>query len=130
MEAAARDLADALAFYPRVTDVDDGFSPGKQQLDFTITPAGTSLGLSAQTVASQVRAAYYGTEVLRQQRGRNEVKVVVRRPETERVSEYDLEELMIMTPGGQEVLLRDVVNIKRGVPTLSSNGVMAVESCL
>lgn len=114
LEAAARDLADALAFYPRVTDVDDGFSPGKQQLDFTITPAGTSLGLSAQTVASQVRAAYYGTEVLRQQRGRNEVKVVVRRPETERVSEYDLEELMIMTPGGQEVLLRDVVNIKRG----------------
>lgn len=114
LEAAARDLAEALSFYPRVTDVDDGFSPGKQQLDFTLTAAGKSLGLTAQEVASQVRAAYYGTEVLRQQRGRNEIKVLVRRPESERVSEYDLEELMILTPDGKEVLLREVVNIKRG----------------
>ncbi|BCS87961.1 efflux RND transporter permease subunit [Pseudodesulfovibrio sediminis] len=114
LESAAHDLAKILGDYPRVSDVDDGFSPGKQQLDFTITPAGLSLGLTAQDVASQVRAAYYGTEVLRQQRGRNEVKVVVRRPENERVSEYNLDELMIMTPGDQEVLLRDVVNVKRG----------------
>lgn len=114
LEAAARDLAESLAYYPRVKDVDDGFSPGKEQLDFAITPAGMSLGLTAQEVASQVRASYYGTEVLRQQRGRNEIKVVVRRPESERISEYDLEELMIMTPGGKEVLLRDVVEMKRG----------------
>ncbi len=114
LESAARDLADALTYYPRVKDIDDGFSPGKQQLDFTVTPAGMSLGLTAQSVADQVRAAYYGTEVLRQQRGRNEIKVVVRRPESERISEYDLEELMIMTPSGVEVLLRDVVNIERG----------------
>jgi len=114
LEAAAKELAEALSYYPRVKDVDDGFSPGKQQLDFTITPAGTSLGLTAQEVASQVRAAYYGTEVLRQQRGRNEIKVVVRRPESERVSEYDLEELMIMTPDGKDVLLREVVDINRG----------------
>lgn len=114
LEAAAQELADALAFYPIVTDVDAGFSLGKQQLDFKITPAGTSLGLTAQDVASQVRAAYYGEEVLRQQRGRNEIKVLVRRPESERVSEYDLEELTVMTPAGSQVLLREVVEIKRG----------------
>ncbi|WP_147820605.1 efflux RND transporter permease subunit [Salidesulfovibrio onnuriiensis] len=114
LEAAAADLAESLALYPGVKDVDDGFSPGKEQLDFKITPAGNSLGLTAQEVASQVRAAYYGTEVLRQQRGRNEVKVVVRRPENERVSEYDLEELMIKTPDGMDVPLREVVTIKRG----------------
>ncbi|QGY39566.1 MMPL family transporter [Pseudodesulfovibrio cashew] len=114
LESAASALADALEQYPRVKDVDDGFSPGKRQLDFTITPAGTSLGLTAEDVARQVRAAYYGTEVLRQQRGRNEIKVVVRRPENERVSEYDLEELMVMTPSGTEVPLREVVDIKQG----------------
>ncbi|QJB55624.1 efflux RND transporter permease subunit [Pseudodesulfovibrio sp. zrk46] len=114
LEAAATDLAEALSYYPRVSDVDDGFSAGKRQLDFKITPAGTSLGLTAQSVASQVRAAYYGTEVLRQQRGRNEVKVVVRRPESERVSEYDLEELTIRTPDDKDVLLREVVEIKQG----------------
>ncbi|OIQ51707.1 Swarming motility protein SwrC [Pseudodesulfovibrio hydrargyri] len=121
LERAARDLADALEQYPRVKDVDDGFSPGKDQLDFTMTPAGRALGLTAQGVAAQVRAAYYGREVLRQQRGRNEVKVMVRRPENERISEYDLEELMLKTPDGKEVLLRDVVDVKRGSAYTSIN---------
>jgi multidrug efflux pump subunit AcrB len=114
LETSADELADALRFFPNVKDIDNGFSPGKEQLDFTIKPEGESLGLTAQDVASQVRAAYDGTEVLRQQRGRNEIKVVVRRPENERVSEFDLEELMIQTPNGTEVPLREVVNIKRG----------------
>jgi multidrug efflux pump subunit AcrB len=121
LEKAARELAEALEQYPGVTDVDDGYSPGKDQLDFTMTPAGQALGLTAQDVASQVRAAYYGREVLRQQRGRNEVKVVVRRPESERVSEYDLEELVVKTPDGKEVLLRDVVDVKRGSAYTSIN---------
>ncbi|MGE4421334.1 MAG: efflux RND transporter permease subunit [Pseudodesulfovibrio sp.] len=121
LERAARELASTLEQYPRVKDVDDGFSPGKDQLDFTMNPAGRALGLTAQDVASQVRAAYYGREVLRQQRGRNEVKVVVRRPESERISEYDLEELMLKTPDGKEVLLRDVVDVKRGSAYTSIN---------
>jgi len=114
LEAAADQLAEALSYFPNAKDIDAGYSPGKQQLDFTIRPEGQSLGLTAQEVASQVRAAYYGTEVLRQQRGRNEIKVVVRRPEAERVSEFDLEEFMVRTPGGAEVPLREVVNIERG----------------
>jgi len=114
LEAAARDLADVLSEYPKVTDVDAGFSNGKRQLDFKILPEGTSLGLTAQDVASQVRAAYYGKEVLRQQRGRNEIKVMVRLPESERVSEYNLEEMMIMAPSGKQVPLREVVKIDTG----------------
>lgn len=114
LESAAAELAAGLSYYPRVKDVDDGFSPGKEQLDFTLTPTGKSLGLTAQGVADQVRAAYYGVEVLRQQRGRNEIKVVVRRPESERISEFDFEELMIMASSGSEILLREAVNIERG----------------
>ncbi|MBI9079864.1 MAG: efflux RND transporter permease subunit [Pseudodesulfovibrio sp.] len=114
LETAAAELAESLRYFPNVKDIDNGFSPGKQQLDFSVKPEGESLGLTAQEVANQIRAAYYGTEVLRQQRGRNEIKVVVRRPESERVSEYNLEELMIRTPDGKEVLLREVVDIKRG----------------
>jgi multidrug efflux pump subunit AcrB len=114
LETAADELAEALSYFPNAKDIDSGYTPGKQQLDFTIRPEGQSLGLTAQEVASQVRAAYYGTEVLRQQRGRNEIKVVVRRPESERVSEFDLEEFMVRTPDGAEVPLREVVNIERG----------------
>jgi len=114
LETASRDLASSLSFFPSVKDIDDGFQPGKQQVDFKVLPEGRSLGLRAQEVAKQVRHAFYGAEVLRQQRGRNEIKVMVRLPEKERISEYGLEELMLRTPGGREVTLRQVVEMKRG----------------
>jgi multidrug efflux pump subunit AcrB len=114
LERASADLATSLSFFPNIKDIDDGFQPGKQQVDFKILPEGRSLGLRAQEVARQVRHAFYGAEVLRQQRGRNEVKVMVRLPEKERITEYGLEELMLRTPGGREVPLRQVVAMKRG----------------
>jgi multidrug efflux pump subunit AcrB len=114
LEAASAELAKALSYFPNVKDFDDGFQPGKQQVDYTIRPEGAAFGLSAKEVANQVRYAFYGAEVLRQQRGRNEVTVTVRLPESERTSEYNLEELIVRTPSGKEVPLREVVNIKRG----------------
>ncbi|MBU4209288.1 MAG: efflux RND transporter permease subunit, partial [Proteobacteria bacterium] len=90
LERASSDMAEALSFYPNAKDIDDGFSPGKQQIDFKIKPEARSLGLEANEVARQVRHAFYGAEALRQQRGRNEVKVLVRFPRQERISEYSL----------------------------------------
>jgi multidrug efflux pump subunit AcrB len=114
LEKAAAEAAKALGFYPNVKDIDDGFAPGKQQIDFQIKPEAQSLGLRSQEVARQVRHAYYGAEVLRQQRGRNEVKVMVRLPKAERVSEYNLEEMVLRTPNGGEIPLRYAVTITRG----------------
>ena len=114
LEKASAELAAALAFFPTVTDIDDGFSPGKQQIDFQIKPEGRSLGLRSREVARQVRHAFYGAEALRQQRGRNEVKVMVRLPKEERVSEYNLEQMILRTPAGTEVPLKETVSIKRG----------------
>ncbi|MFT6110022.1 MAG: multidrug efflux pump subunit AcrB, partial [Planctomycetota bacterium] len=84
VELAARELAEALAQYEGVSDLDDGTASGKQQLSISLTPEGRSLGLTAQNVASQLRASFYGAEALRQQRGRNEIKVLVRLPREER----------------------------------------------
>jgi len=114
LERASADMAEALSFYPNAKDIDDGFSPGKQQIDFKIKPEARSLGLEAREVARQVRHAFYGAEVLRQQRGRNEVKVLVRLPRQERISEYSLEEMVLRTPKGTEILLRDAVYVSRG----------------
>ena len=114
LERASSDMAEALSFYPNAKDIDDGFSPGKQQIDFKIKPEARSLGLEANEVARQVRHAFYGAEALRQQRGRNEVKVLVRFPRQERISEYSLEEMVLRTPKGTEILLRDAVYISRG----------------
>jgi multidrug efflux pump subunit AcrB len=114
LEKASTDLAAELSNYPLVKDIDDGFQPGKEQLDFKIKPEGKSLGLTAQNVARQVRSSFYGAEAVRQQRGRNEVKIMVRLPEDERTSEFNLEELMLRTPSGVEVPLREVVEMERG----------------
>jgi multidrug efflux pump subunit AcrB len=61
-----------------------------------------------------VRNAYYGAEVLRQQRGRNEIKVKVRLPKEERALEHNLEEMILRTPTGTEIPLREAVSVKRG----------------
>ena len=114
LERASLDLAERLTEFANVKDIDSGYSAGKQQLDFRITPAGQSLGLTAGEVARQVRSAFHGTEALQQQRGRNEVKVRVRLPAGERESEFHVENLMIRTPGGRYVPLLQVAEVERG----------------
>ena len=114
LEQASSELADALKYYPSVQDVDDGFAPGKQQIDFKLRPEARSLGLTSREIAQQMRYAFYGAEVLRQQRGRNEIKVMVRLPKQERISEYNLEEMILSTPNGGETPLRSVVTVNRG----------------
>ncbi len=114
LEQAATQLADALRSYQGVKDIDDGFSLGKPQLDFKVKPEARSLGITASMLGRQVRSAFYGAEALRQQRGREEVKVMVRLPEAERKSEYNVEELLILAPGGGEIPLREAATVTRG----------------
>jgi multidrug efflux pump subunit AcrB len=114
LEQASAELAQALEHYPQVSDIDDGFAPGKQQLDLTLTEHARSLGLTVRDVALQIRHAYDGAEVLRQQRGRNEVTVNVMLKEAERDTEYSFENMLIRTPGGGEIPLLEAVNIERG----------------
>jgi multidrug efflux pump subunit AcrB len=114
LEAASGELATALARFPAVTDIDDGFALGKEQFNFQLRPQGRALGLTAQEVARQVRNAFYGAEVLRQQRGRHELKVMVRLPSEERASEYDIESLLLRTPAGHEIPLNEAVTVTRG----------------
>jgi multidrug efflux pump subunit AcrB len=114
LEQASEDLAESVATYPLTRDVDDGFQPGKEQLDFSILPEGKSLGLTARDVARQVRFAFYGAEVVRQQRGRNEIKVMVRLPEGDRSSEQIVQDLLVRTDAGTYVPMHEVAEIVRG----------------
>jgi multidrug efflux pump subunit AcrB len=114
LDRASAALAERLDEFANVKDVDDGFTPGKEQLDFSIRPEGQALGLTSREVARQVRNAFSGVEALRQQRGRNEVTVRVRLPADERRSEFDIENLMIRTPAGSFVPLMEVAEVERG----------------
>jgi len=111
---ASAEVAETLGAYSDLTNIENGFSSGKQQLDFKLKEAvATPLGLTSQMVASQIRTAFYGAEALREQRGRNELKVMVRLPEDQRVSEHDLEALEIRTPVGGFVPLGQVAEFTR-----------------
>jgi len=114
LEQAATELATLLKDYNGVGDIDNGVSLGKPQYNFSLNPEGRALGLTTADLASQVRASFYGAEALRQQRGRNEVKVQVRLPEAERESIYTVEDLILRTPQGGEIPLIEAADIDLG----------------
>lgn len=114
LELASAELAKKLQEYSGVKDIDDGFSGGKPQLDMTLTAQGRSLGFTASELGRQVRSALFGAEALRQQRGRDEVRVMVRLPERERGSEHDIESLLLRSPGGGQSPLAVVAAVDRG----------------
>ncbi len=114
LEAAAADLAGLLAGYAGVADIDDGVSHGKPQLSLTVKPEARSLGINATDLARQLRGSFYGAEALRQQRGRNEIKVMVRLPEHERRTAHTIEQLVIRTPQGGEIPLIQAATVDYG----------------
>lgn len=115
LEEAGRDLRAIIEEYAGVSDTDDGVPSGKRQLSFSVTPYGESLGITAAELGRQVRGAFFGSEALRQQRGRNEVKVRVKLPEEERATLHTLDELIIRSPAGGEVALFDAAYVNEGV---------------
>ncbi|WP_237443073.1 efflux RND transporter permease subunit [Sinobacterium norvegicum] len=114
LQQASAALAAAMTEFSEVSDIADGYSLGKPQLDIALLPKGQSLGLTNNAIASQLRSAFYGAEALRQQRGRHEVKVMVRMDEADRLSQYDLEQLNIVTPSGDYVPLIEVAEVHYG----------------
>jgi len=100
--------------YAATRNINDNYNKGKQQYNFTLLPEGQLLGLTPEDVGRQVRNAFYGAVALRQLRGTNEIEVRVKLPLSERKDHSTLENLIIQTPNGQEVPLRDVAKIESG----------------
>ncbi len=109
---AADELKEELAEYPGVFDINDSFLPGKKEMQLKLEPAARSLGLTLNDLAQQVRHAFYGAEALRLQRDQDEVKVLVRYPESERKSLSYVENMRIRTPDGSETPFRQVAQVK------------------
>ena len=121
LEQAAVQLSEALQGFPAVGDIDAGVSQGKRQLDLTLTDTAKSLGLSAEDIGRQLRASLYGAEAFRQQRGRDQIKVMVRLPEEERVTLDDVNNIMIRAGNGLWLPLPDLVEIDQGRAYASIN---------
>ena len=115
LKAATEFVKAGLAKFPGVIDIADSDRPGKDEIRFTrLTPSGEALGFKLADIARQVRDAFYGNEVQRLQRGRDEVKVMVRYPKRDREALVTLEEMKVRTPAGDGIPLREVVEYEHG----------------
>jgi len=121
LEAASARLAASIEDFAGVKDIDDGFRSGKEQLDFELTPDARRLGITEIDLARQLRSAFFGAEAVRQQRGRNEVRVFVRLPRGEREREWNVEKFMLRTPAGAEIPLSEAAVMTRGQSYTSIN---------
>jgi len=115
LELAASRLGTQLDTYAGVDSIDTGFETGIPQLDLELSPLGRAAGLTPLELGRQIRGHFFGSEVVREQRGREELRVWVRRPRSERASEAHIDDTVLRTPGGAELPLRDAARIRRGV---------------
>lgn len=111
LEAAVEEAKEWLAKKKGVTDIEDDLRLGKYELVLSLNEKGRSLNLDESRLIRTVRAAYFGEEAMRLQRGRHEVRLMVRLPEEDRKSMASFEDIMIRDANGVERPLTTVANI-------------------
>ena len=118
--AASAEIKTFLAQFAGVADIADSFRAGKEEVQLSVRESALPLGLTQIDLARQVRQAFYGEEAQRVQRGRDDVRVMVRFPESERRSLGSLEEMRIRTQDGAEVPFAAVAEaeVRRGFASI------------
>lgn len=109
---AADHLKRSLEQIEGTTDVTDSFKEGKTEYIFELTEEGLATGLTSAELGRQLRAAFFGLEAQRFQRGESEIIVYVRYPKEERESLSTLNQTRIRLADGREVPLSAVARIK------------------
>jgi len=104
LEQASSRLIGALSGINGVFDVHSDQDEGMREIELRLKPSARTLGITLRDMAAQVRAAFFGAEAVRVQRGREDVRVYVRLPEDERNSIADVERYRVRVPGGQVAL--------------------------
>jgi len=114
LQKAAIELKAKISSYPGTYDITDSFRSGKKEIKLKLTPQAETLGLTLNDLARQVRQGFYGEEVQRIQRGRDEIKVMVRYPKDQRQSIGDLENMRVRLPGGGEIPFHVAAEVDHG----------------
>jgi len=111
----ADSVVDGLRRLGGVYDIRSDHVPGIPEVQLELRPEARTLGLTVQDLAGQARAAFFGAEAVRVQRGREEVRAYVRLPTEERNSIADIEGYLLRTPGGDKVPIIGVASLGMGV---------------
>ncbi len=117
LEKARVLLKGELENYTSLRDITDTYQKGRREINITLKPLASSLGLTLQDVAGQVRQGFFGQEIQRIQRGRDEIRVWVRYREEDRASLSQLDQMRVRTPGGAEYPFSEMASytIERGI---------------
>jgi multidrug efflux pump subunit AcrB len=97
LEEAAEECKAELAKYEGVFDIFDNSQPGKWEYQINVKDEAKAMGNTTEDLAQTVRGSYYGHEVMRLQRGRHEVKLMVRYPRGERRSLSNFDDIRVRT---------------------------------
>ena len=119
MGRAANDLTDTLASYGGLYDISNSYRSGKRELALKVLPEAEALGLTQADLGNQVRDAFYGREAQRVQRGRDDVRVMVRFPQDDRRSLASLETMAIRYLMGPRSAIRRRDNADLGNSTIN-----------
>lgn len=111
LETAVEECKEKLAQYPGVFDIKDDSVPGKWEYRFRIKPEAFAMGVRTADLAETVRAAYYGEEVMRVQRGRHEVKIMVTYPREDRRLLSNFDEIRVRMDDGVQRPITELAEI-------------------
>ncbi|MDP6707562.1 MAG: efflux RND transporter permease subunit [Alphaproteobacteria bacterium] len=114
MKRAAVELQDWLAGYSGVFDVADDLRPGKPEVRLRLREGAASLGLDAQTIARQLRAAFFGATAAEIQVGNEAYEIDVRLARSDQNSLTDLEYFTVTGRDGRQIPLDAVARYESG----------------
>lgn len=110
------DIANAckaeLARIDGVKDIEDDSRLGKWEMNLRLNDLGKTLGLDENSLANTIRSIYFGDEVMRLQRGRHEVKLMVRYPKAERENMDSFENIRVRDNTGTEWPITEVAEVE------------------
>jgi multidrug efflux pump subunit AcrB len=120
LKAASAELQLKLESFSGLYDINDSYERANDEFELDLKPEAEYLGITATNLAQQVRTAFFGSEAQRIQRGRDEVRVMVRYPREDRRSLGSLQNMMIRTANGTEVPFETVAEVVPGksMPTI------------
>jgi multidrug efflux pump subunit AcrB len=101
LEEAKDYMIERLNEMPQLKDVTENIALGKQEVRLDLKPEAYFLGLDENAIARQVRQGFYGAQAQRLQVGRDELRVWVRYPKSDRMTLGQMEKMKIKTPGGE-----------------------------
>ncbi len=105
LNAAKEFMMGRLTEMPQLKDINENVALGKQEVRLDLKPKAYFLGLDENSIATQVRRGFYGGQAQRLQEGRDELRVWVRYPKSDRLTIGQLEKMKIKTSAGEYPLI-------------------------